>query len=79
MARARPWSRPGLAALRGYLERTVRSPDPVYRSQAEAAMQENCQHLRAPAQQHQRPSNAARAAARLAAYERDARELAAQR
>ena len=67
-----------LAALRANLERSMRSPDPLYRSQAEAAVQENCQtyaRLHNSTTSEQR----ARAAARLAAYERDARELAVQR
>lgn len=68
----------GLAALRSYLERTTRSPDPLYRSQAEAAVQENCQTY-ARLHNSTTPEQRTRAVARLAAYERDARELAAQR
>jgi hypothetical protein len=67
-----------MAALRGYWERTVRSPDPLYRSQAEAAVQENCTTY-ARLHNSTTPEQRARAAARLAAYARDARELAAQR
>jgi cell division protein FtsN len=67
-----------MAALRGYWERTVRSPDPLYRSQAEAAVQENCATY-ARLHNSTTPEQRARAAARLAAYARDARELAAQR
>ncbi len=67
-----------MAALRGYWERTVRSPDPLFRSQAEAAVQENCTTY-ARLHNSTTPEQRARAAARLAAYARDARELAAQR
>jgi hypothetical protein len=66
------------AALRAYVERTSRSPDPLYRAQADSALQENCEtyarlHNSTTAEQR------ARAVARLAAYERDARELSTQR
>lgn len=65
------------AALRAYVERTSRSPDPLYRAYADTALQENCQtyarlHNSTTAEQR------SRAAARLAAYERDARELSTQ-
>jgi len=65
------------AALRAYSERTSRSPDPVYRAYADTALQENCQtyarlHNSTTAEQR------SRAVARLAAYERDARELSMQ-
>ncbi|MEO8546055.1 MAG: DUF6279 family lipoprotein [Betaproteobacteria bacterium] len=68
----------GVAAVRGYVERTTRSPDPLYRSQAETAVQENCQTY-ARLHNSTTPEQRARAVTRLAAYERDARELAAQR
>ncbi|MEO7941073.1 MAG: DUF6279 family lipoprotein [Burkholderiaceae bacterium] len=62
-------------ALRGYLDRSLTSPDPVYRAYAQAATLENCQiyaqlHNSTNSQQRER------AGARIAAYERDARELA---
>ncbi len=65
------------AALRAYVERSSRSPDPVYRAYADTALQENCQtyarlHNSTTAEQR------SRAVARLAAYERDARELSTQ-
>jgi len=63
--------------LRAYVERTSRSPDPLYRAYAATALQENCQiyarlHNSTTAEQRNR------AVARLAAYERDARELSTQ-
>ncbi len=66
------------AALRAYVERVARSPDPLYRAHAQALVLENCQtyarlHNSTTAEQR------SRAGARLAAYERDARELATQR
>ena len=63
------------AALRGYRERLLRSPDPLYRAYSEAAIQENCQTY---AQLHNSTTapQRARAVARLAGYERDAREVA---
>ncbi len=62
------------AALRAYVERTLRSPDPLYRAQVDTALQENCQtyarlHNSTTAEQR------SRAVTRLATYERDAREL----
>lgn len=67
-----------LAAIRAYMDRTRYSPDPVYRSQSEAWLQENCQAV-ARLHNSTTPEQRNRAVARLAAYERDARELAAQR
>ena len=66
------------AALRAYVERTSRSPDPLYRAYADTMLQENCQtyarlHNSTSAEQRNR------AVARLADYERDARELSTQR
>jgi len=63
------------AALRAYMERSVRSPDPEYRAYADSAILDNCRtyaqlHNSTTAQQR------TRAMGRLAAYERDARELA---
>ncbi len=67
-----------LVALRAYVERVSRSPDPLYRAYADTALQENCQtyarlHNSTTAEQR------SRAVVRLAAYERDARELSTQR
>jgi hypothetical protein len=62
------------AALRGYLERSLRSPDPGYRAYQQAQQDEGCQLIAAvhgaasPAQREQ-------AARRLRAYQRDLREL----
>lgn len=76
--RARADAAQATAALRGVLERSLRPPDPAYRADADAALQASCRtyallHNGTSAQQR------ARAAQRLAAYESDARELAAQR
>jgi len=73
---ARP-TRPQAAALiQAYLDRTARSPDPADRAHTQAAIQENCATYAAL---HNSTSAAqrARAVTRVAAYERDARELAA--
>lgn len=72
---AQPTVAQATAALRGYRERLIRSPDPVYRAYVEAAIQDNC---RAYAQLHNCTTapQRARAIERLAAYERDAREVA---
>lgn len=62
------------AALRGYLERSLRAPDPGYRAYQQAQQDESCQLIAAvhgaasPAQREQ-------AARRLRAYQRDLREL----
>ena len=63
--------------LRGYLDRSLNSPSPAYRAYSGKALQENC---RSTALLHNSTSAAhrERAAQRLAAYERDFRELAAQ-
>lgn len=63
------------ALFRATLERAVNSPDPAYRSYAERAISRSCRtyallHNSTTAEQRER------AARRLAAYERDARELA---
>ncbi len=66
------------AALRAYQDRFARSPNLEHRAFADAAVLENCRrfaalHNTTSAQQR------ARAVGRLAAYERDARELARPR
>ena len=45
---------PATTALRAYVERTSRSPDPLYRAYAETARSGKLPDLCAPAQQHQR-------------------------
>jgi hypothetical protein len=61
-------------ALRGYIERTDHSPNLAYRSYSDKLITENCQTF---ADLHNSTSTAQRerAARRLAAYERDAKEL----
>ena len=65
-------------ALRGYLERALNSPNPGYRSYSEKSLQDSCNNF---AQLHNSTTTEqrARAAKRLAAYERDFRELVTQR
>lgn len=72
---ARPSRQQASALVHGYLERVTRSPDAAYRAHAQAAVQDNCAtyaalHNSTTAEQR------ARAVARVAGYERDARELA---
>ena len=66
------------AALRAYLERSVNSPNPAYRAYSDKAIQESCRTF---AQLHNSATTEqrVRAARRVAAYERDARELSAAR
>ncbi len=64
--------------LRQYLERVLESPDPQYRAYSQKVIAGSCRlvallHNGTNAEQRER------AARRIAAYERDARELAAQR
>lgn len=65
-------------ALRGYVERSIHSPNLAYRAYSDKALLDNC---RAFAQLHNSTTaeQRERAVRRLAAYERDIRELAAQR
>ena len=65
-------------ALRAYLERSVHSPNPAYRAHQDKDLADNCATM---AQLHNSASTEQRERAlrRLAAYERDAREVAAQR
>ena len=65
-------------ALRGYLDRALESPNPQYRAYSEKLIAGSCQrmallHNSTSAEQRDR------AVRRLAAYERDARELSGQR
>jgi len=77
-------SQPGMPAaqareaLRGYLARAQDSPDPAWRQKRDAWLQDSC---RAFATLHASTTAAQREAAvrRLRAYQRDLRELAAQR
>lgn len=73
----RPTRQQAGVLLQAYLERVARSPDPAYREHAQTAIQENCVTYAAL---HNSTSAAqrARAATRVAGYERDARELAGQ-
>lgn len=74
--------KPGIAeataALRGYVERTINSPNPVYRTYNDKIIVESCT-LFAQLHNSATPDQRARAVRRLAAYERDARELNGQR
>jgi Family of unknown function (DUF6279) len=65
-------------ALRAYLDRSINSPNPAYKAYSDKLTQENCTAF---AQVHNTttPEQRTRAARRLAAYERDARELNSQR
>lgn len=66
------------AALRGFLQRTQDSPDPVWRSRRDAWQQEICRGFAAL---HASTTAAQRevAASRLRGYQRDLRELSTQR
>ncbi len=63
-----------LPALRAWLERASQSPNPAYRAYSDKQTQESCASF---SQLHNSttPEQRARAVRRLAAYERDAREL----
>ena len=66
------------AAVHAYLERAVHSPNPAYRAYLDKEIRDNC---KAFAELHNgtTPTQREHAVRRLAAYERDARELASQR
>ena len=74
---ARPGVPQATAAVHAYLERSVHSPNLAYRAYLDQEIRDNC---KAFAQLHNgtTPTQRERALRRLAAYERDARELAAQ-
>ena len=74
----RPSVEQAATALRAYLERSVNSPNTSYRAYADRAVLASCLMM---AQLHNSTGaeQRERAARRLAAYERDARELVAQR
>jgi len=65
-------------AIQGYLERSINSPNPAYRSYSEKSLQVSCLNF---AQLHNSTTREQRerAAKRLSAYERDFRELTVQR
>ena len=74
----RPSAAQAAAVLRAYLERSINSPNPAYRAYADRAVLDSCKnmallHNSTTAEQRER------AVRRVAAYERDARELTAQR
>lgn len=64
--------------LRGYLERAQRSPDPAYRAYQEALIQESCRTF-SLVHESTTPAQREQAARRLRAYQRDLRDLSAQR
>ena len=63
-----------LAALRGYLDRAINSPNPAYRAYSDKLTNGSCA-LFAQIHNSTTPEQRARAVRRLAAYERDALEL----
>ena len=68
----------GQAALRGYLERANKSPNPAYRAYSDKLIAESCASFTA-LHNSTTPEQRERAVRRLAAYERDARDLYSQR
>lgn len=66
------------AALRAYVERSMNSPNPAYRAYNDKIILESCT-LFALLHNGTTPEQRSRAVRRLAAYERDARELNSQR
>ena len=68
----------GEAALRGYLERANKSPNLAYRAYSEKLVAESCANF-ATLHNSTTPEQRERAARRLAAYGRDARDLVGQR
>ncbi len=71
----RPAPAQARAVIRGYMERTLESPDPAYRAYAKKLQQESCASF---AQAHATTTLQQRETAqrRLKAYERDLREMA---
>jgi hypothetical protein len=67
-----------LASLRGYMQRSSESPNAAYRAYSDKLTQESCANF-ALLHNSTTPEQRSRAARRLGAYERDARELAGQR
>ena len=68
----------GLVSLRGYLDRVTNSPNPAYRTYSERLTSESCASF-AALHNSTTVEQRTRAVRRLAAYERDARELYGQR
>ena len=68
----------GVAAVRGYLERANKSPNPTYRVYSDKLIAESCANFTA-LHNSTTPEQRDRAVRRLAAYERDARDLYGQR
>ncbi len=67
-----------LAALRGVIARSLSSPSPAYRAYNDNVIAESCAVF-AKVHNSTTPDQRARAVRRLAAYERDARELSSQK
>ena len=67
-----------LPALRAYVARANNSPNPAYRAYSDKLTQESCASF-ALLHNSTTPEQRRRAVGRLAAYERDARELSSQR
>ncbi|TWO70484.1 hypothetical protein FN976_16030 [Caenimonas sedimenti] len=68
----------GAAAIRAYLQRAQRSPDPAFRRLQEDLVQETCRTF-AAVHESTTPAQRDQAVRRLRAYQRDLRELAARR
>ena len=75
---AKPSAAEASTALRSYVERSVNSPNPAYRAYNDRIILESCT-LFAQLHTTTTPDQRARAVRRLAAYERDARELISQK
>ena len=71
----RPSAAQVTSALRATLERSINSPTPAYRAYADKALADSCKSF-ALLHNSTTPEQRERAVRRLAAYERDARELA---
>ena len=74
----KPSQAEALTALRAVIDRTLNSPNPAYRAYNDKVIAESCAVF-AKVHNSTTPDQRARAVRRLAAYERDARELSAQR
>jgi hypothetical protein len=64
------------APMQGWIDRVVRSPDPVYRKYQQDLLEENCRTF-AAVHESTNAEQRGRAARRLKAWQRDLRELAA--
>lgn len=74
----KPSQADALTALRAVLDRSMNSPNPVFRAYNEKLIAESCAVF-SKVHNTTTPDQRARAVRRLAAYERDARELNSQR